>query len=57
MGSLGGPGGPNGPGGARGPGGPVGPGGQSGQDHLAQMLCIQKIYDFCGLNHQIIKKS
>ena len=24
---------------------------------LAQMLCIQKIYDFYGLNHQIIKKS
>ena len=42
------------PGGPGGPGGPDGPGGQSGQGSLAQMICIQEIFGFCGLNHQII---
>ena len=36
-------------------GGPGDPGGQSGQDDLSR--CIQKIYGFHGLNHQIIEKS
>ena len=36
-------------------GGPGDPGGQSGQDDLSR--CIQKIYGFHGLNHQIFEKS
>ena len=36
-------------------GGPGDPGGQSGQDDLSR--CIQKIYGFHGLNHQIIEKG
>ena len=43
-------------GGSGGPGGPGGPGGQDDQQS-AWVICIQKIYGFDGLNHQIIKKS